>query len=178
MSKDVGKNLTQRQKSARIQQLFHNSMCLILEPLIMAGKEGMEVTGGDGKVRLVFPILACYVADYPKQCLITCAKYGMCPKCMSGSLGDREPGPPHTQQDTLVVLSNRLAATTSDAQFQWFCKENLVSGGIQRPFWEGFPLCDVHLSITPDVLHQLYQGVIKHMITWCSSLMDDEELDH
>ncbi|KIM55227.1 hypothetical protein SCLCIDRAFT_91194, partial [Scleroderma citrinum Foug A] len=81
VSKDVGKNLTQRQKSARIQQLFHNSMCLILEPLIMAGKEGMEVTGGDGKVRLVFPILACYVADYPKQCLITCAKYGMCPKC-------------------------------------------------------------------------------------------------
>ena len=138
----------------------------------------MEVAGGDGKVRLVFPILACYVADYPEQCLVTCAKYGTCPRCTSGSLGDRGPGPPRTQQDTLVILSNGLAATTSDAQFQRFCKENLVSGGIQRPFWEGFPLCDIHLSITPDVLHQLYQGVVKHMITWCSSLMDDEELDH
>ena len=71
VSKDVGENLTQRQRSARIQQLFHDSMRLILEPLIAAGEKGMEVTGGDGKVRLVFPILACYVADYPEQCLVT-----------------------------------------------------------------------------------------------------------
>ena len=178
VSKDVGENLTQRQRSARIQQLFHDSMRLILEPLIAAGEKGMEVTGGDGKVRLVFPILACYVADYPEQCLVTCAKYGTCPRCMSGSLGNREPGPPRTQQDTLATILNALESTTSEAQFQQFCKDNLVSGGVHRPFWEGFPLCDIHLSITPDVLHQLYQGIIKHMVTWCSSLMDDEELDH
>lgn len=152
--------------------------CASFLNLITAGKEGMEVTGGDGKVCLVFPILACYIADYPEQCLVTCAKYGMCPRCMSESLGDRGPGPPCTQQDTLATISNAVAATTSEAQFQRFCKENLVSGGVHCPFWEGFPLCDIHLSITPDILHQLYQGVIKHMITWCSSLMDDEELDH
>ena len=52
---------------------------------------------------------------------------------------------------------------------QQFCKDNLVSGGIHCPFWEGFPLCDIHLSIMPDVLHQLYQGVVKHMIAWCIS---------
>ena len=97
---------------------------------------------------------------------------------MSGSLGNREPGPPRTQQDTLATILNALESTTSEAQFQQFCKDNLVSGGVHRPFWEGFPLCDIHLSITPDVLHQLYQGIIKHMVTWCSSLMDDEELDH
>ena len=178
MSKDVGKNLTQRQRSACTQQLFHDLMHLILEPLIAAGKEGIEVTGGDGNVHMVFPILACYAADYPKQCLVTCAKYGTCPRCMSGSLGDREPGSPCTQQDTLATVSNALEATTLEAQFQQFCKDNLVSGGIHHPFWEGFPLCDIHLSIMPDVLHQLYQGVVKHMVAWCSSLMDNEELDH
>ncbi|EGO04250.1 hypothetical protein SERLA73DRAFT_26622, partial [Serpula lacrymans var. lacrymans S7.3] len=54
---------------------------IILEPLIKAGRKGMEVTGGDGAVRKLDPILACYVADYPEQCLVTCSKYGTCPKC-------------------------------------------------------------------------------------------------
>jgi hypothetical protein len=58
VSKTVGKQLTKKQKSTRIQQLFHNSMRIILEPLIEVGKKGMEVTGGDGKVRMVHPILA------------------------------------------------------------------------------------------------------------------------
>ncbi|EGN99123.1 hypothetical protein SERLA73DRAFT_54876 [Serpula lacrymans var. lacrymans S7.3] len=52
-----------------------------------------------------------------------------------------------------------------------------VSGGVYRPFWEGFPYCDIHLFITPDVLHQLYQGVVKHIVSWCQDLMGTEELD-
>ncbi|EGN98211.1 hypothetical protein SERLA73DRAFT_123570 [Serpula lacrymans var. lacrymans S7.3] len=52
-----------------------------------------------------------------------------------------------------------------------------VSGGVYRPFWEGFPYCDIHLCNTPDVLHQLYQGVIKHIILWCQDLMGTEKLD-
>ncbi|EGO30199.1 hypothetical protein SERLADRAFT_344456, partial [Serpula lacrymans var. lacrymans S7.9] len=44
------------------------------------------------------------------------------------------------------------------------------------PFWLNFPHCDIHLSISPDILHQLYQGVFKHM-DWCKDLMDLKELD-
>ncbi|KIK74390.1 hypothetical protein PAXRUDRAFT_86115, partial [Paxillus rubicundulus Ve08.2h10] len=80
VSKEVGRNLTKKQRSSRLQQIFHDSMRLVLEPLIQTGKEEMEVVGGDGKVRRVHPMLACYVADYPEQCLVTCAKYGTCPK--------------------------------------------------------------------------------------------------
>ncbi|EGO04581.1 hypothetical protein SERLA73DRAFT_38021, partial [Serpula lacrymans var. lacrymans S7.3] len=81
VSKNVGDNLSKKQKSAHIQQLFHDSMRIVLEPLIEPGKHGMEVTGGDGRVRRIHPILACYIADYPEQYLITCAKYGTCPEC-------------------------------------------------------------------------------------------------
>ncbi|KAJ7831837.1 hypothetical protein B0H14DRAFT_3713091, partial [Mycena olivaceomarginata] len=49
--------------------------------------------------------------------------------------------------------------------------------GIHRPFWEGFPLTNLSLSLTPDVLHQLYQGLFKHLIGWCQSLMTEAELD-
>ncbi|KAG2068175.1 hypothetical protein BDR04DRAFT_1025221, partial [Suillus decipiens] len=81
VSKSVGKELTKKQKSARVQQIFHNSMRVILEPLKEAGKHGVEVIFGDGHVRCIYLILACYVADYPEQCLVTCCKYSTCPKC-------------------------------------------------------------------------------------------------
>ena len=45
--------LTDRKHRALVQKLFHKSIQLILEPLIEAGKEGIDVTGGDGKVRRV-----------------------------------------------------------------------------------------------------------------------------
>ncbi|KDQ52143.1 hypothetical protein JAAARDRAFT_139233 [Jaapia argillacea MUCL 33604] len=55
--------------------------------------------------------------------------------------------------------------------------EKDVSGCIHKPFWEGFPFTDIHQSLTPDVLHQLYQGVFKHLVTWCQNAMGAPELD-
>jgi len=91
VSKSVGQELTKKQKLSHIQQIFHDSMCIVLEPLMEAGKHGMEVIFGDGYVWCVYSILACYVADYPEQCLVTCAKYRTCPKCLisEDKLGER-----------------------------------------------------------------------------------------
>ena len=82
--------LSDHKHRALVQQLFHKSVQIILEPLIEAGKEGIDVTGGNGKVRCVHPVLAAYVADYPEQCLVTCSKYGTCPicQCPESSLGE------------------------------------------------------------------------------------------
>ncbi|KIY60855.1 hypothetical protein CYLTODRAFT_363630 [Cylindrobasidium torrendii FP15055 ss-10] len=52
-----------------------------------------------------------------------------------------------------------------------------VNGNVTEPFWKDLPFTDIHLSQTPDVLHQLYQGVLKHIISWCQTLLTEEELD-
>ena len=42
--------LSEHKQCTLVQQLFHSSVHTILEPLIKAGKEGIEVTSGDGTV--------------------------------------------------------------------------------------------------------------------------------
>jgi len=48
---------------------------------------------------------------------------------------------------------------------------------ILYPFWENWYLSNIHLAMTPDILHQLYQGVVEHLISWLQKLIGDAELD-
>ncbi|TFK45605.1 hypothetical protein OE88DRAFT_1740110 [Heliocybe sulcata] len=87
------------------------------------------------------------------------------------------PSPHRTPASTLNVMAESKAASTSSRQYAKLCMEQDVSGAVQHPFWQDFPFADIHRSITPDVLHQLYQGVFKHLVEWCQTLMDEKELD-
>ncbi|KIK52511.1 hypothetical protein GYMLUDRAFT_123806, partial [Collybiopsis luxurians FD-317 M1] len=55
--------------------------------------------------------------------------------------------------------------------------EDNIAGGNYTPFWTDFPLCDIDNIITPNVLHQLYQGVFKHLISWVQAVMTEEGFD-
>ncbi|KAJ3767678.1 hypothetical protein FB446DRAFT_651756 [Lentinula raphanica] len=52
-----------------------------------------------------------------------------------------------------------------------------IAGGNYDPFWLGFPVTDIHRCIAPDVLHQMYQGVLKYLIKWVQHIIGEEELD-
>ncbi|RDB30888.1 hypothetical protein Hypma_004899 [Hypsizygus marmoreus] len=171
--------LTQQEHRARGQRLFHESMRIVLSPLIKAGKEGVEMTGGNGEVRRIHPILSCYVADYPEQCLVACSKNGTCPKCQTAAkeLQEMEGHEPRTQKWTRDIIIDAKNTSNTLTQFHSKCMDREVSGSINTPFWTDFPFTDIHRSITPDVLHQLYQGVLKHLINWCRRAMTPAELD-
>ncbi|KAI5981878.1 hypothetical protein EDC04DRAFT_2874695 [Pisolithus marmoratus] len=53
----------------------------------------------------------------------------------------------------------------------------LISGTIVTPFWVGFPLCCIHSCVTANVLHQLFQGIIKYLIALCVELINESELN-
>lgn len=172
--------MNDQEHRSRVHRVFHEAMRVALEPLIKAGNEGVEMIGSNGAVRRVFPILSCYVADYPEQCLVTCSKYGTCVKCKAKAteLEDIEVRERRTQEWTQLILEEGREHAGGNARtFHTYCMSHEVAGGVFRPFWDGFPFCDIHRAITPDVLHQLYQGVFKHLVGWCQRIFSAQELD-
>ena len=171
--------LSKVEVSARYRRLFHAAMTVLFEPLKEAGIKGVEMTSGDGVVRIVHPVLAAYVADYPEQCLVTCSKYGTCPKCMAGAtnLDDDTKFPRRTHKTTMDAMASSSESTSSCTAYLKACNAKNVNGTVLKPFWDGLPYTNIHLSQTPDVLHQLYQGVLKHLLEWCQTLMTEQELD-
>jgi len=147
--------------------LFHSCLQLVLGPIILYGKTGVAMVGGDGVWRRCHPIFACFVGDYPEQALATCTYYGCCPKCLVSpdQLGECRSFPPWDHREAVGIYS---LADGGVCQFHAACHE----GGLKpvfHPFWAMFPLVDIYLPITPDILHQLLQGVMKHLISWVTS---------
>ena len=172
--------MNDQEHRSRVQRVFHESMRIVLEPLINAGNNGVEMTSSDGAVRRVHPILTCYVADYPEQCLVACTKYGTCVKCQASAndLQNPEPAPKRTQNWTQDIITESMKEANGNAKkFHTYCMSKDVAGSVYKPFWVGFPFCDIHRAITPDVLHQLYQGVFKHVVSWCQKILTPQALD-
>jgi hypothetical protein len=156
--------------------LFHACMRHILAPLEQAGQDGVIMVSGDGLTRLCFPILAVYVGDYPEQVLVTLVKTGKCAVCdvPRNRIGDlRSTGRARDIRPIHAAL-NQIAR--GPAKFARAC---LAAGikPIQKPFWKDLPFVNIYDSITPDILHQMYQGVLKHVINWIRSACGDAEID-
>ncbi|KAL0576824.1 hypothetical protein V5O48_005165 [Marasmius crinis-equi] len=169
-----------RKKAARkraLANLFHACMKHILEPLKEAGVRGMKVVDGVGVSRRGHPIFAVYVADYPEQTLATTAKGNRCPALCPTKpeqLGDDDTnGPFLNLKDALDVL---LTISEGPTAFAKRCKDNGMKP-IPDPFWKDLPHTNIFHSITPDILHQLYQGLIKHLIAWLIKIVGAAEID-
>ena len=156
-------------KAARLRaqpNLFHACMKILLGPLAPYTNVGLPMMSGDGIWRRCHPVLANFIGDYPEQTLVSCAFYGECPKCEvpRDQLGDHNEFLPRNYGKALRTY----ALADGDVRiFHAACKANGIKP-VFHPFWESMPLANIYTSITPDVLHQLLQGVMKHLIGWLS----------
>ena len=112
------------------------------------------------------PILAVYIGDYPDQVLVTGIKTKECPKC---TVSPKEQGDKDVTSMPHNILTVRAALSHLDSNLQNF-KAACIEVGIKpiRPFWQHLPYVDIYHAITPDILHQLHQGVFKHVVSWLS----------
>ncbi|KAJ7707896.1 hypothetical protein B0H16DRAFT_1746444 [Mycena metata] len=152
-----------KNKAARrriLGNVFHACMAQILAPLKEAGKTGIPMTSGDGVTRRGHPIYATFVGDYPEQVLVTAVKSGECPTCEAprDELGEDKDFPLRDLEAILQALDTLDEGPTIYAQA---C----------------LPYTNIYRAISPDILHQLYQGVIKHLIAWVTACCGEAEVD-
>lgn len=154
-------------KAARrraLANMFHACMEKVLNPICLYGETGLVMMSGDGTWRRCHPIIATFVGDYPEQTLVTCTFNGRCPKCLvpSNQLGEYNHFPP---RDHTKAIDTYLLADEDIGSFHAACRSTGLKP-VYHPFWNSLPLTDIFLSITPDVLHQILQGVFKHLLSW------------
>ncbi|KAJ3735343.1 hypothetical protein DFJ43DRAFT_1037221 [Lentinula guzmanii] len=169
------KNAASRRRS--IANLFHTCMRHIMKPLEVAGARGMTMTSGDGFERLCHPIFVAHIGDYPEQILVTCCITGRCPSCTVPREQVGKNTEPHPFRDLRSILEAlTLAEQGSSAAFVEACRAAGIKP-IFEPYWAKLPYSNVYLAITPDILHQLYQGVFKHLKNWILEAYGAHEID-
>jgi hypothetical protein len=160
-----------------LANLFHASLKHILQPLENAGCTGLPMTSRAGLVYRCHPLFAVFVGDYPEQILTTICKTGDCPKCDIDHNAMGEDDESYTLRDANVVLDALASFNPNDpAEFTLKCKAAKVKP-IANPFWKDLPYVDIFQSITPDILHQGWQGLVKYLLKWLKEVYGVAEID-
>ncbi|KAL5536222.1 hypothetical protein ACEPAF_43 [Sanghuangporus sanghuang] len=161
-----------------LQNLVHACMRFIFCDMGRHGGPGVLMTDGNGIERRCHPILATVAIDYQEQVQVSSIISGDCPKCIcrKHELGEHWEES-HTRRDLDEVLDIMDILDSDDlSQYSRVCKAHRIKP-IQHPFWIDLPYCDVFNAVTPDILHQLHQGVIKHLIEWLTVILGEKKLD-
>jgi len=143
------------------RQVLEKALVQLLEPLIDAGRHGMDVDCADLQRRRCFPRLAAWIADYPEYCELHGLKLGSCMWCEC----------PRTELGQLKTHQRR----DHELYSQWWAarRDDLLAAAgvkaVENPAW-WLPGVDVARCAKPDILHTIYIGLMAHVMTWLQVL--------
>ena len=158
-----------------ILNVYHACLRVILSPLRNVGIPGINIVNGYGHMHRGHLIYAANVADYMENIATCCCKMGECPQCTvpCDQLGELQAYATRNMDKILAALE---VYETNPAEFFKACNEAGIKPVI-HPFWEKLPFCNISLCITPDILHQLLQGLLKYLVLWIKAVYGYEEID-
>ncbi|EIM87895.1 uncharacterized protein STEHIDRAFT_22047, partial [Stereum hirsutum FP-91666 SS1] len=158
-----------------LNNLFHACVRKILAPTQAAARNGIDLTSGDGVTRRCYPIFAVFIGDYPEQLLVTCCKKGQCPKCAvpSDELGENQTYAARNLPDVLDALST---IDRGPDEFVAACSDVGIKP-VPHPFWENLAYSNPFVAISPDILHEILQGLIRDLVKWLRRIFGEDEID-
>jgi hypothetical protein len=159
-------------------QLFHKAMSIVLQNMKGAARSGVMMADSEGDGRKCYPILAAYVADYPEQCVVAAVRQGQaCPKSttVKDQFGNNLYKAARDSKKTLAEIEKALRQPTAMLKNAVLKKAGLIS--VPELFWKDWDHVNIHTAITSDILHQLIQGMGKHLVSWLTPLVGEKEMD-
>lgn len=131
---------------------------------------------GNGDVHHCHSIHAAHVGDYLEHWAVTGIKLQECPICQVSfdALGRLDKDYPIQDLEQVKKVMEKFH--TDPHHFAEAYKQAKIKL-IPHIFWKDFLYANIYLCIPPDILHQLHQGLIKHIISWIYAAYSKEEID-
>src|SRR5205807_6416026 len=159
---------TQRQINADVLQAVFD---LIFAPLQPVAQEGTVMDYSDGKTRLCFPILSAWIADHAKHATLHGISSKACSKCevSDKDLGEYSRLPYKSRDYTLYAKkASEHESTGTPSIAEYFEQIGLKIG---HNVFCGLYLVDPADLHKPDLLHNIYLGLFKHMMEWVEGFL-------
>jgi hypothetical protein len=158
--------------------LYQACLADILEPLKKAGQEGVFWRTADGAIRRCHPIIAAFAVDHIEQANITGTLQTYCPicTCPSQELGNHSLT--HALRDPeKTKAAINLQFEKDDPRVYTLCCDELKQRPVKMNWWIGFPFMDPYPCNTPDILHQISNGMIAHTGNYLETIIGRFELN-
>lgn len=152
-------------------QIFHEVISDVLSPITDgSGQEGFEMFCADESIRLCFPVICAWLADHMENANLHCININRCPTCTA-------------RPDELGLISDEKLPPREHMVYaqalQYGDKDVLIQDGVKainNALW--------HVDVEPrdlvrgDLLHNIYLGVLKHLMDWIHDFLDENRRLH
>ncbi|KAH8144500.1 uncharacterized protein LAJ45_11475 [Morchella importuna] len=167
----LGKNSLANSALRRQSQMaLHRALGEIFQSIREYSQEGELIACADGYERLCFPVLSGWIADQPEHSNLQNISTSSCPRCEVEfhSLGStpRSPTRDHEDYRERVKLFSENPGNLGPVEY-------LVTRSVKtlfNAFW-GMPRVNPYDLNKPDILHNIYLGMLKHMMEWVQAFL-------
>ena len=145
----------------------------IFEPLEDVTKRGKEMNCSDGKVRQCFPVLAAWIADHAENETLHGLKRMSCAVCEVPldrlGLDAKEVHPTRDYQKYAAIEQHYV--NTGDEHNSNVASLSAVGVKMGRNVFTGLSRVEIPLLFKPDILHNIYLGLFKHLMQWIEDFL-------
>ncbi|KAG8702720.1 hypothetical protein FRC09_004579 [Ceratobasidium sp. 395] len=162
-----------KERSRLRRELVHRAMEAVFKELRTLSEKGVEALCADGRYRKAYPIVAAVELDFEEQAQMALITSSGCPKCLHPykGRGSGKLGPPRKNNEILCAIHAYL-----DGEDKGKVDELMLRRPVW-PWWANIPHLDFSACLMPDILHQLHQGMLRHLLSWSFKAAGEEAVD-
>ncbi|KAH0605631.1 uncharacterized protein H6S33_004853 [Morchella sextelata] len=159
---------------------LHRALGEIFQSIRECSQEGELIASADEYEHLCFPVLSGWIVDQPEHANLQNTSTSSCPRCEVDfhSLGSTRRSLLRDHEDYLerVKLFRENSRNLRPVEY-------LIASSVKtlfNAFW-GMPRVNPYDLNKPDILHNIYLGMLKHMMEWVQAFLKNhnrlEEFD-